>query len=115
MGKQVDYPADTVGIDGTVYPTVGENIRHIVPLKNLRWVDVHYNITRGVKPDNTYLRGKFAGLVYCKQANPQLALNYYVHFYIEGTSKENTVIAINQSLYDYYEGDITISVLVGDI
>ena len=22
------YPADTVGVDGTVYPTVGENIRH---------------------------------------------------------------------------------------
>lgn len=27
MGKQIDYPADTVGVDGTVYPTVGENIR----------------------------------------------------------------------------------------
>ncbi len=29
MGKQIDYPADTVGVDGTVYPTVGENIRHL--------------------------------------------------------------------------------------
>lgn len=29
MGKQIDYPADTVGTDGTVYPSVGENIRHL--------------------------------------------------------------------------------------
>lgn len=29
MAKQVDYPADTVGADGTVYQTVGENIRHL--------------------------------------------------------------------------------------
>lgn len=25
---QKEYPADTVGADGTVYPTVGENIRN---------------------------------------------------------------------------------------
>lgn len=34
MAKQ--YPADTVGNDGTVYPTVGENIRNAVNPESIK-------------------------------------------------------------------------------
>lgn len=36
MAKQ--YPADTVGNDGTVYPTVGENIRNSVTVESIKKV-----------------------------------------------------------------------------
>lgn len=33
--KETMYPADTVGVDGEVYPTVGENIRNSITPNNI--------------------------------------------------------------------------------
>lgn len=49
MGKQVDYPADTVGADGTVYPTVGENIRNIFKGQRYFYINYTFNKVDGVK------------------------------------------------------------------
>lgn len=111
MAKQVDYPADTVGIDGTVYPTVGENIRHLVPLDNLTWVDVTISITKGIKPELVTLKGIFAGLFYVKSSNPSFNFVHYIHTYIE-TNNANTIIDVQPSCYNYYGGVITLSLLI---
>ena len=112
MGKQVDYPADTVGIDGTVYPTVGENIRHFIPLDGLTWVDVSFHVTKGTKPDDITFKGKYAGIFYLKSIKPEsLYFTYYQHVLIEGTD-DITILSPRSGLYNYFNGDITLSLLV---
>ena len=75
MGKQVDYLADTVGADGTVYPTVGENIRNIFNNQHyfIATFDVDYNKGiinlksnfNNITNDKThvYLDGDFTGFM----------------------------------------------------
>lgn len=111
MGKQIDYPADTVGIDGTVYPTVGENIRHIVPLKKLKWTNVTFNVTKGVQPESVNLNGSFCGLFYVVHSSPTYNLIVYHHILIY-SSGAKTILFVQPSLYNNYSGKITISLLM---
>lgn len=111
MGKQIDYPADTVGIDGTVYPTVGENIRHFLPLDNLRWADVAFHVTKGTKPVIPHIKGKFAGICFSKSSKPRFNFVPYIHVYVASNNTE-TILDAQPALYNYYGGDIVLSLLV---
>lgn len=75
MGKQVDYLADTVGADGTVYPTVGENIRNIFNNQHYFIATFDFDYNQGIinlksninniTNDKThiYLDGNFTGFM----------------------------------------------------